>query len=280
MLPTCAICLERVVLPVHFTCFHSTQTQSTCSIMNCVCKMCAINYLGLLMDFPPSEKKCLYCPATCKNLHDRSYRYFQFNYPLIRVDTEKQRCIWEGCSWEGTHEDLVSHQAICVYRKVRCHYCRKVFVNKNVDNHMENCPYYERCRECNQMQKSQDMKKHMNEIHRKTFCTWCEDWIDLDRFHDHKTTQCRKRNERCVCLMGACVHNDITYASMKDHINEFHIKHMEIVIQQYKDMFKTISDKYNNITSKESIRQNRWISSTITRLQWRVRYVKEQLAEF
>jgi len=59
--------------------------------------------------------------------------YFQFNYPLIRIDTDKQHCIWEGCPWEGTHEDLVSHQAICVYRKVRCHYCRKVFVNKNLD---------------------------------------------------------------------------------------------------------------------------------------------------
>ena len=117
------------------------------------------------------------------------------------------RClnVSSGCKWEGTLETLEKHiENECLFVPLKCLFCEKVLINKELTNHL--------------------IEKHMKEIDAEAN-NKREDKENLERIDKNLPSDLKQSTIKCFCC-GILLKNN----EFSDHILDKHINEVELDI--------------------------------------------------
>ena len=208
----CLICLEEVNIPISFLCFpchwykapfHSCGLQTPCSAYTRVCISCGEIYLELTKTISnrSERKRCLLCPTECRLAELNRNNAYTIDYLWMREHDRLQTVSEWECPWcpqkggqSVSRTDLFHHlQVECPNFHMICQ-CDVVVRRCEWLIHQEICPHYVFCEECLSYFPKSEMTFHMLNIHRKTQCTLCKDYIPMKNFLHH-IVQCSMMND-------------------------------------------------------------------------------------
>ena len=233
---TCVICLQEVNIPVFFTCFpcygrntplRTCELSMPCGVYTRVCISCGEIYLELTkpVSSRTKKKKCLFCPMECRleNLH-RNNAYC-IDYLWIREHDSLQRC-WE-CPWcpqrggEGisskSRMNLLHHlQKDCPHFHTLCE-CGMVVKRCDWESHHQICPYYVLCEQCQRCFPKSEMMLHQSEVHQKTQCSLCRQYVPIHNFLHHIFQSCLAPDSCPLC------EQQVQRCTIHQHIRQRHL---------------------------------------------------------
>ena len=199
----CLICLEEVNIPISFLCFpchwyktpfHSCGLQTPCSAYTRVCISCGEIYLELTKTISnrSERKRCLLCPTECRLAELNRNNAYTIDYLWMREHDRLQTVSEWECPWcpqkggqSVSRTDLFHHlQVECPNFHMICQ-CDVAVRRCEWLIHQEICPHYVFCEECLSYFPKSEITFHMLNIHRKTQCTLCKDYISMKNFLHH-----------------------------------------------------------------------------------------------
>lgn len=197
---SCAICLEKPLIPVRFRCFHPG-FEKNCDSFSVVCARCADAYL----EFDPfvrravNNKKCMYCDVHCDIAALKREECYEKQYLLMKMDPASYTC--PQCSeFEGVQLDLDAHMCNeCPLRLVECAQCPFSCPAREMEYHKKECEGHFQCRFCRKSLPLRQEEHHMTDRHHQTRCRFCRAWIAARNMKSHLQFRCIYEENCFLC---------------------------------------------------------------------------------
>ena len=115
---------------------------------------------------PPKMFKDILNNIEIQCIYEGCYKYIKYlDYKkhLEKCENRKYHCNNNQCKKEGTLDEMESHSKKCIYRKIKCKYCKNAIIFNNKENHLkEVCPeYFVKCKYCEIDIKRKDLERHI-----------------------------------------------------------------------------------------------------------------------
>lgn len=249
--PVCEICFHTCKLPVKFTCFPCLHhSRMHCHSIKRFCYGCARSYLELHLRTSErsSNKRCPYCPLTITLHRLKENDCFEFDFLVMSLDTSRHTCVFEGCEFQGTQNEIQRHLSSCPCAPKRCRGCPDIVLQKDMEHHARICSGRIQCEECNSYVYEQNYDRHLLQHHSMKCCQYCEQIIPENNFQHHL-------NSECVFQPIECQYCDIVYSGEEEvehlcqHLQDFQKEDIECLLQSHRLRRKTqeIREKLSRI---------------------------------
>ena len=210
--PHCCICFDSLVIPVRPICFSCTTTADkdrwytkSCYTYLRICIRCADRYFQLDRETANRDHvvKCLICPATVDpSTLTRNTAYeidFLYMRCMISRTVECPYChMWAG----DLNTELYNHLIIgCTAFLWEC-VCGEHYTIASAEDHMRSCSKYCHCEDCDAHVLMTQIGKHMMDVHQKSMCCSCRQFVHIEGMTNHILEKCPERLLCCDICMG------------------------------------------------------------------------------
>lgn len=276
----CAICLDRIHIPVTLRSFYCHRIQwpssfsSSTSKQPCdypVCLMCAIRFLQLdrPLDRRDEYMKCLFCPLVItdhlkmSSFEDAFHVNFQYMRELDRIfadTTSPLQCrnCAEPCP--SQYELLRHYLRLCPQFPLFCE-CHQTFPREILQEHTTRCSFFTFCSLCLDYIPKSTFYSHHVEVHQRTRCIQCGHLVPITNISEHLQRECKERYLCCgVCYSLIRFPKFISH--LHDHMNkiQYEIKQLEDLLHQKELDRKKIEEAIYKANSEKG----RFVDDTTT----------------
>lgn len=234
--PICEICFQVCNLPVKITCFPCYNPATMhCHSIKRFCYGCARRFLEL--DTPRMErsdfKKCLYCNLTVKLHTLRSSECMEKDFFIMSLDTSRHACIYQGCDFKGTPNELNRHMTRCEYMLKRCRGCSEQVLMKDMETHISTCEGRIQCPECRSFILEETFNRHLLHRHALKSCKYCHEIVPVHQLNDHLELNCTYKPVACEYCQDVYSGED-ELGHLCQHLTECSGKDVELLIESHR----------------------------------------------
>ena len=176
-----------------------------------------------------------------KCVYEGCYKYIEyldFITHLEKCKYRKYHCNNNLCKKEGLLNEMEAHSKKCIYREIKCKYCKNAIIKSNKENHLkEECPeYFVKCKYCEIDMKRKDYQRHIT-----------DDGACLKKIRVSLENRIKELEKLDSERMNQVV---ILQSSIKDYENKLKEKNTEIneLKKSKKKLEKKVKDKNNAIS--------------------------------
>jgi hypothetical protein len=246
MLPKCAICLEKVFIPVELICFQCSKTNEiNCHSFNRVCEKCVIDYLSLDKHAQDRDsiKKCIYCDSVI-NPQKIVESPYKIDFLLMSLDNDHEVMCPFCNQYCSTHINVYKHlQKDCYEYKIHC-ICGFYDSRKYIDSsHKKKCCFFKECIECHNWIYIKDYDKHIQSEHNKNYCNICSRTTLLERI-EHIESECIYRLIQCKYC-----DKKLMAETFLDHLI-VHLDDCKLRLELLKDVHEKETKLYHNLVEQ------------------------------
>lgn len=239
----CCICMEKLVIPVEFTCFSCFSfNQIGCSSFCRVCLACATSFLQLDKDVEQRDytKKCLYCPGTVSLSQITAKRSLRKDFTLMLLDNSSNGCPFCN-NFVGTQIILNHHiEKECPKYYMQCS-CHRVFKREDFYFHLFSCSAHLHCNLCTRYVLKNQYMDHMYHAHEYSLCHSCQQFIKSPMLNNHAINDCRDRFVVCDYCKEMC-----RFKNYKDHLED-HLNAVTCDIREMNVSYQDLVAKYRQL---------------------------------
>lgn len=249
--PTCEICFQICKIPVKFTCFPCYhRTKIHCHSIKRFCHNCAYAYLelGRRSNERSVTKKCPYCDVTVVLSKVRSHDGFEKDFFVMSHDTNRYDCINNGCTFQGTQNEINRHLSTCDFTVRRCRGCSENIFQKDMDEHIRQCSGRTQCPECHVYVFDNGFGRHLTETHSLKQCEYCEAIVNENAYQEHLDYECSYQPTQCEYC--DCVYrNEDELQHLCTHLNDYQTQDVELIMQSHhlRKQCREIREKINRL---------------------------------